>query len=108
MLGFGFGAGDRSFEDSDKENESPSSSPPWLKKQRVTQEGQESSHSTLVKTICDQLSQYRTGRALRTMTKLPNFDRDFNLFVREQCRLQSENILKVKDPPANEFSLESL
>ena len=37
MLGLGFGAGDRSVEESDKENEpeSPSSSP-WLKKQRIT------------------------------------------------------------------------
>ena len=110
MLGFGFGAGDRSFEDSEKENESesPSSSPPWLKKQKIVQERPESSHSNLVQTICDQLNHYRTGRALRTMKNLPNFDQDFNLFVREQCRLQSDNILKDKDPPLNDFSLESL
>ena len=75
MLGFGFGAGDRSFEDSEKENESesPSSSPPWLKKQKIVQERPESSHSNLVQTICDQLNHYRTGRALRTMKNLPNF-----------------------------------
>ena len=38
MLELGFGAEDRSFEESDKENEpeSPSSSSPWLKKQRIT------------------------------------------------------------------------
>ena len=38
MLELGFGAEDRSFEESDKENEpeSPSSSSPWLKKQRIS------------------------------------------------------------------------
>ena len=42
------------------------------------------------------------------MKNLPNFDQDFKLFVREQCRLESDNILKMKDTPVKEFNMESL
>ena len=54
MLGFGYGgAGGESNEDPDKENqqESPQSSPPWLKKQKVTEDIQESKHTNLVQSI---------------------------------------------------------
>ena len=50
MLGFGFGAGETCDEDGDKENQpkSQTSTPPWLKRQKVTED---SSHSNLVKSI---------------------------------------------------------
>ena len=53
MLGFGFGAGETCDEDGDKENQpkSPTSTPPWLKRQKVTEDNQDSSHSNLVKSI---------------------------------------------------------
>ena len=51
---------------------------------------------------------YRPDRALRTMKLLPNFDKHFQNFVREECRLEADNILKNKDPPIKEFNLQSL
>ena len=56
----------------------------------------------------DQLLRYRTGRALKTMKSLPNFEKEFHKFVREECRLEADNILKKKDPPLSEFSLKTL
>ena len=51
---------------------------------------------------------YRTGRALKSMKSLPNFDSELQKFVREECRVESENILKNKDPPVKSFDLASL
>ena len=42
------------------------------------------------------------------MKKLPNFDREFNKFVRDESRRQADNILKSKDPALKEFNLNSL
>ena len=56
----------------------------------------------------DQLLKYRTGRALKTMKNLPNFEKDFQKFVREECRLEADKILKNKDPPLSEFNLKTL
>ena len=42
------------------------------------------------------------------MKKLPNFDREFNKFVRDESRRQADNILKSKDPALKEFNLRSL
>lgn len=56
----------------------------------------------------DQLMRYRTLRALRTMRNLPSFDKDFHTFVREQCRIEGDFILKSKDPPKSDFDLKSL
>ena len=42
------------------------------------------------------------------MKKLPNFDREFNKFVRDESRRQADNILKSKDPALKEFNLKSL
>lgn len=53
MLGFGFGSWGSGDDDGDKENqpESPKSTPPWLKRPKVTEESPDSRHSNLVKTI---------------------------------------------------------
>ena len=56
----------------------------------------------------EQLKKYRTGRALRCMKNLPNFSKDFRDFIREECRLEGDLILKDKDPPISSFNLESL
>ena len=50
---------------------------------------------------------YRIERALKTMNTLHNFDRDFNQFVRDECRRQSDSILKQKDPPLSDFDITS-
>ena len=42
------------------------------------------------------------------MRSLPNFEKDFLTFVREQSRLEADNILKQKDPPVSQFNLTSL
>ena len=42
------------------------------------------------------------------MKSLPNFDKDFHKFVREECRLEGDNIFKKKDPPSTEFNLKTL
>ena len=42
------------------------------------------------------------------MKRLPNFRKDFLVFVREECRLEADQILKNKDPPLSSFNLESL
>ena len=109
MLGFGF-AGDSSNDEEDKENQSESSTstPPWVKKQKVRPGKHETEHISLVRTISDQLLKYRTPRALNTMKSLPNFDQDFQNFVREQCRVEGDKILLLKDPSVNEFNLDSL
>ena len=59
-------------------------------------------------TCSKKLTRYRTGHALREMKELPNFDKDFLQFVREECRLEADQILKNKDPPPSSFNLESL
>ena len=58
MLGFGYGGAGaggegESMEDLDNENQqvSPQSSPPWLKKQKVSEGNQESKHTNLVQSI---------------------------------------------------------
>ena len=56
----------------------------------------------------DQLMRYKIIRALKTMKQLPNFERDFNQFVRDESRRQADNILKNKDPPLKEFNLKSV
>ena len=42
------------------------------------------------------------------MKSLPNFQRDFQKFVRDECRAEGDNILKSKDAPLSEFGLEEL
>ena len=42
------------------------------------------------------------------MKSLPDFDKEFPKFVREECRLEADRILKNKDPPLSEFNLSSL
>ena len=42
------------------------------------------------------------------MKSLPNFEKDFHKFVREECRLEGDRILGDKDPPLSEFSLKTL
>ena len=102
------------------ESELSAVTPPWLKKQKLqigspeveenfmdvglsecdkeclpsTSHLSESSHSQAVKLISQQLGKYRSERALKSMKMLPNFDRDFNKFVRDECRRQADNILK--------------
>ena len=111
------------------ESELSAVTPPWLKKQKLqigspeveenfmdvglsecdkeclpsTSHLSESSHSQAVKLISQQLGKYRIERALKSMKMLPNFDRDFNKFVRDECRRQADNILKNKDPPVSDF-----
>ena len=68
----------------------------------------ENSHSQAVRLISQQLGKYRIERALKSMKMLPNFDRDFNKFVRDECRRQADNILKNKDPPVSDFDSASL
>ena len=42
------------------------------------------------------------------MKALHNFDRDFNQFVRHECRRQGDTILKQKDPPLSDFNIISV
>ena len=42
------------------------------------------------------------------MKSLPNFDKEFHKFVREECRLEGDRILREKDPPISEFNMKTL
>ena len=42
------------------------------------------------------------------MKQLPNFERDFNKFVRDESCRQADNVLKSKDPPVSDFDMAAL
>ena len=123
--------------DEEEAEEYNTDTPPWLKKQKLIADGnhgcgdlsmeveisesgliqgssgisqftEDNKHIQAVKIISQQLQKYRIDRALKSMKVLPNFERDFNKFVRDECRRQADIILNQKDPPVNEFNTGSL
>ena len=42
------------------------------------------------------------------MKNLPNFERDFNQFVREESCRQADNVLRSKDPAVSDFDMNAL
>ena len=56
----------------------------------------------------EQLSKYRTLRALKTMKDLPGFSKDFSKFVRDECRSEADLILNDKDPPLKDVDMDRL
>ena len=130
MFGFGVGSGNEEGDGLEIVDSSLPKTPPWLKKRKLSPEKSaiaaevpecgppeldidlqpvpSNKHSQVIKTISLQLERYRIGRALKTMKMLPNFDRDFNQFVRDESCRQADNVLSSKDPPVSEFDMTAL
>ena len=54
------------------------------------------------------LLRHRLDRVFRRLKEYPSFRKAFQQFVYEEARKEADNVLKDKEIPRNEFSMETL